>query len=158
MIISEENYLRHYGVLGMKWGVRKNSDRAYSKSIKKLKKLDAKSNKTALKGAKLSSTDSKSRLKAAKLRAKASKAMTAKGYQKRMQKAERLEYKALKNEAKGDKYKLASAKYERKAQKWASKMNETFSGVSVSNISASDITIGKKYAVSIVDEYVRKSQ
>ena len=37
-----ENELRHYGVLGMKWGVRRNSSKTYAKASKKLSKLDKK--------------------------------------------------------------------------------------------------------------------
>lgn len=35
-----EQELRHYGVLGMKWGVRKNPVKAYAKASKKKKKLE----------------------------------------------------------------------------------------------------------------------
>lgn len=43
-ILEENNYLEHYGVLGMKWGVRK-SDREQRKAIgdaRKLAKLESK--------------------------------------------------------------------------------------------------------------------
>lgn len=42
----DEEYLAHYGVLGMKWGVRKNPQRAYQKASKKYDKLEKKANKS----------------------------------------------------------------------------------------------------------------
>lgn len=42
----DEEYLAHYGVLGMKWGVRKNPQRAYQKASKKFDKLEKKANKS----------------------------------------------------------------------------------------------------------------
>lgn len=32
---TDSEYLAHYGVLGMKWGVRKDPSKAYGKAIKK---------------------------------------------------------------------------------------------------------------------------
>lgn len=43
---TDNNYLAHYGVLGMKWGVRKNPQRAYTKASKKYDKLEKKANKS----------------------------------------------------------------------------------------------------------------
>ena len=37
-----EEELKHVGVVGMKWGVRKNPSRTYAKASKKLSKLDKK--------------------------------------------------------------------------------------------------------------------
>jgi hypothetical protein len=42
----DDSYLAHYGVLGMKWGVRKNPQRAYQKASKKFDKLEKKANKS----------------------------------------------------------------------------------------------------------------
>lgn len=44
----EGPFLEHYGVLGMKWGVRKNRELAYEKASKKMKKLTQNRTKSEL--------------------------------------------------------------------------------------------------------------
>ena len=40
--MDDNNYLEHYGVLGMKWGVRKNPTKTFQKSFKHLSKVQRK--------------------------------------------------------------------------------------------------------------------
>lgn len=144
--------VEHYGVFGMKWGVRKDPDRAYRKSISKLSTLDKKREASAIKSAKLDARsakkyetkaakyesksakasvgDSRLEMKARRLRMKASKAWTADGYRRKTRKAERLEYKSARKEFKSSKY---SDKAKRAAEK-AAKLNAGAAGKSVKSL------------------------
>lgn len=79
--------LMHYGVLGMRWGVRRSAA-----------KLRAKSGRLERKNEKLQNKYVKQNLKAAKIRNKMYGRFTSK------EKAEKLDFKASKLEARGKKY------------------------------------------------------
>ena len=72
--------LIHYGVVGMKWGVRRNPEKAYARASKKMKKLNAKAEKAKIKYGKKSgvhltdfgvAAERKARKKSARATAKA---------------------------------------------------------------------------------------
>lgn len=121
--ITEYNKeLYHYGVLGMKWGVRRgNTAKAYEKASKKLNKLDAKVEKKQQKANKLSAkADRKIRSSFASDRA-TDKAVT------KASEAQRDVSKAIV-----------------KADKWYRKMDKTFRDTDVS-LSKEQIAKGKSY-------------
>lgn len=111
-----DDTLAHYGVKGMKWGVRRNPSRAYTKAVKKKSSLESKSVRYGLKSA-------KARKKAMKTRWKAEETFDA----KKAKKARKLEKKSVK-------YELKSAKARAKALKWTNEMNKTFSGYKISQV------------------------
>ena len=118
--------IRHYGVIGMKWGVRRgNYSRTYARSSKKLKRIEEKATKTRLKSAKLQS----------KALSKENRATSEKQYQK----ARKIQYKA-------NKLNLKSAKLQKKGQKFEQQMTKSFATVKVSDISPEHLDAGRKYA------------
>lgn len=121
--------LQHYGVLGMKWGVRKNPSRAYAKAVKKKEKLEKKS------------TDLN--LQAAKYRSKALKKSAKATSEKQHQKARKLEFKA-------NKLSLQSAKLEQKGLKWAKAMDKTFAGYDITRLSKTEMAEkGSRYIYEV---------
>ena len=82
--MQENNYLEHYGVLGMKWGVRKNPTKTLQKSVKRLSKVQRKETKYRVKGTKLSYKGAK------------------RGDAKKAGKGAKLQYKAARYKKKGD--------------------------------------------------------
>lgn len=130
-------YLEHYGVLGMKWGVRKNPQRAYSKSISKLGALDAKA--------------SKKRFKAEQKLAKAEKKLYKAERTGSDSKYAKLNRQGRKLKAKSAKLNFKAAKYEKRARKWVSQMNKTFEGVKISDVSAEQLSLGKRYSLELME-------
>lgn len=121
--------LRHYGVLGMKWGVRKNPSRAYTKAVNKKNKLEKKA--------------ADLNLKSAKYRSKALSKSVRATSEKQYQKARKLEFKA-------NKLSLESAKLQKKGLKWIKAMDKTFAGYDIKKLSKSEMAEkGSRYVYEV---------
>lgn len=119
---SRNNQLIHYGVLGMKWGVRKNPSKAYARAAKKKNRLETESAKTGLKGAKL-------QVKATKL---TTRAIT-----------DRQMKKAMKFQLKANKLNLQSEKLRSKGLKWTAQMDKVFKDYKVERNSDGSYSVTK---------------
>lgn len=118
--------LKHYGVLGMKWGVRKNPSRTFGKASKKADRLKKRADKA----------DAKMNKYVAK-RTKAEKRWSGWGLQSNQG--------LLKATKRAARWTRKSNKRHAKADKWLDQMQKTFADVSINDISDADIDRGRNY-------------
>ena len=133
---NHNDELKHYGVKGMKWGVRRgNSAKAYAKASRKLEKLDRRVEKTE-------KTMNK-RIE------KADKSMASRGWLPGSNKRRTKRH----NDARAS---VADYKNKvRKAKRWYDAMNSTFRNTPYS-LSSEQIAMGKKYSEALVmDSLIR---
>lgn len=139
----------HYGVLGMKWGIRKDPSKAFRKASKKANRLDAKQQRLGTKSTKANWKASKANHKLEQdIDRRANGSALAKGDDGH----DRLSKNAKAKSTKADNIRLKYNTARLKSQKWESKMEKAFANVNVSDISDEDLEYGKRYM------YILKAQ
>lgn len=116
--------LMHYGVLGMRWGVRKDASKAYLKALRKKRRIESKSQELTLKSSK------KMRKGMRLINKSLTRPKIQKGYN-------------LVGEA--SELNLKSAKLQKKGNKWVKQMDEVFSEFDIQRIPKGNITSGKNF-------------
>lgn len=138
-----DNELEHYGVIGMKWGVHKNPQKAYDKANKKLAKLEDRVNRSK-------QTVSKMQAKTLRRQERANDALIFKKYRAK---------RAAKSTRKlGEAYTRVQ-KRTAKAKKWYDSMQDAFKDVKVSELktNSASVELGKKYANMTIDDMMNNS-
>ena len=130
-LVSDEE-LKHYGVIGMKWGVRRGkTSTAYAKASKKLKKLETKADKKQAKANKRLQRAERTRY-GVSLRSPKGKIRVS---NKRMRQAAGAQYKADKRK--------------KKTVKWLNKMEKVFAETQVT-MSKEQVALGERYAKELL--------
>ena len=130
--------LEHYGVIGMKWGVRKGHvNEAYAEGIRKKRQIDAETKSHKLAAAKYSE-------KAAKYEVKSYKKRNSEKSEKLEGKSKQFKFKAAKETRKAER--LAH-----KGDKWMKTMNETFADYDIKVIKNGNIKSERGKA--FIDKY-----
>lgn len=159
LVYNNSEELIHYGVLGMRWGIRRTPEQL-RRAAGKLSTKNSRYNDIVVKE---SSKASKGSPKAAKLRSKAAKARKKEyGMFTSKSKADELEYKAKKWEARASVLETTGNKHKAKADKFLAKINKNNEKISTFINTAKALESGKvlkgnqfvmKYEQATIDAY-----
>lgn len=143
-----EEFLQHYGVKGMKWGVRKDPDRYYRQGVKKLRKLEQKVSSVKVRRGKDAKIKAKSELLRSKSQFyadKSKRAWTKGGVDRKMAKSEKLERKANRLEYKSDKREYKTEKLKLKGTRLSEKLAKKSMKRPLSSVPQEDIDYAKEW-------------
>lgn len=141
--MNNQEYLMHYGILGMRWGVRRTPEQLGHK----VAKLESRNQKYMSKVVKAKAAGANKLPKASKLRNKATKLRAKEyGFFTSKSEAEEYEHKAKKLEARAANLERESVSGGAKAKKYLAKINKNRETISIFNNTIDSLNSGKVLA------------
>lgn len=144
-LIIRPDELYHYGVLGMKWGIRRYQNKNGKLTDEGRRRYATKTFMEATKKAnKYEKKRSDAFVKGTATQAKAQNLLMNARKQKQIDKGMKLNKKAAK-------LLKASGRYEKKGRQWQKKMEKYFHGVSIKDVDKQTLEKGRKYVYLFIE-------